>query len=113
MKVITAYSGEEGLRKAAETFPDLIVLDIRLPDISGIEVCKKLKSEAQFRIIPIIVFSVDNIIRNITAAYDVGADYYLIKDQNAIKVLEVLIKSVFLRRHKKILNISRKDSEVA
>ncbi len=74
-----AATGHEGLRLADE-LPDLIILDLHLPDISGIEVCLRLKSSPRTTSIPII---------NVTAAYagseersqalDAGADGYLLR----------------------------------
>jgi len=49
-----AVTGEEGLRIAEETQPDLILLDIHMPDMSGIEVCEKLRAMPQFEKTPII-----------------------------------------------------------
>ena len=54
-KVVTSRTGEEGYRLAGEFSPDLIVLDLMLPDISGIEVCRLLRQEAKTRNLPIIM----------------------------------------------------------
>lgn len=56
-EVIRAADGEAGLRRAQETIPDLILLDMLLPKVTGLEVLKGLKSDARTRDIPVIVLS--------------------------------------------------------
>jgi two-component system KDP operon response regulator KdpE len=75
-KVTTASRGEEGLALAATTGPDLIVLDLGLPDMDGVEVCTRLREWTQ---IPIIILSVRDSERDKVAALDMGADDYLTK----------------------------------
>lgn len=75
-EVTIANRGEEGLALAAAHPPDLIILDLGLPDIDGIEVCARLREWSQ---IPIIVLSVRDNERDKVAALDKGADDYLSK----------------------------------
>lgn len=75
-RVTTAGRGEEGLALAATTEPDLIILDLGLPDMDGVEVCGQLREWTQ---IPIIVLSVRDSERDKVAALDMGADDYLTK----------------------------------
>ena len=56
-KVILAENGETGIAAARQEIPDLILLDILLPHISGIEVCKKLKDDQTIKHIPVVFFS--------------------------------------------------------
>jgi CheY-like chemotaxis protein len=56
-KVTAAADGEEGLRRAGEELPDLILLDMMLPKISGLDVLRKLKQEPQTQAIPVVVLS--------------------------------------------------------
>jgi two-component system KDP operon response regulator KdpE len=74
--VTTASRGEEGLTLAAANPPHLIILDLGLPDIDGVEVCARLREWTQ---IPIIVLSVRDGERDKVAALDKGADDYLTK----------------------------------
>lgn len=75
-KVTVAGRGEDGLALAAAELPDLIILDLGLPDIDGIEVCSRLREWTQ---IPIIVLSVRESERDKVLALDRGADDYLTK----------------------------------
>jgi two-component system KDP operon response regulator KdpE len=75
-RVTTASSGEEGLALAAAEKPDLIILDLRLPDMDGIEVCADLRHWYKN---PIIVLSVRDAERDKVLALDSGADDYLVK----------------------------------
>jgi two-component system KDP operon response regulator KdpE len=75
-RVSIANRGEEGLALAAAEQPDLIVLDMSLPDMDGVEVCKQLRSWTQ---VPIIILSVREGERDKVSALDAGADDYLTK----------------------------------
>ena len=75
-KVSVATRGEEGLTLAAANVPDLIILDLGLPDMDGIEVCARLREWSQA---PIIILSVRESEKEKVAALDKGADDYLTK----------------------------------
>src|SRR3970040_67710 len=75
-RVTTASRGEEGLALAAANPPDLIILDLGLPDLSGLEVCARLRAWAQTTI---NVLSVRDAEQDKVAALDRGADDYLSK----------------------------------
>lgn len=75
-RVSTASRGEEGLTLAASTEPDIVILDLGLPDMDGVEVCTRLREWTQ---IPIIILSVRDSERDKVAALDKGADDYLTK----------------------------------
>jgi two-component system KDP operon response regulator KdpE len=75
-KVTTASRGEEGLTLAATSEPDIIILDLGLPDMDGVEVCSRLREWTQC---PVIVLSARDGERDKVAALDAGADDYLTK----------------------------------
>ena len=75
-RVTTASRGEEGLTLAATNEPDLVILDLGLPDMDGVEVCTRLREWTQ---VPIIILSVRDSERDKVAALDQGADDYLTK----------------------------------
>jgi DNA-binding response OmpR family regulator len=75
-RVITAYDGHEALRLAREFHPDLIVLDLMLPGISGLEVCRTLRAESDVPIIMLTAMSSDD---DRLTGLDLGADDYVTK----------------------------------
>ncbi|MGQ9813968.1 MAG: response regulator [Candidatus Roseilinea sp.] len=75
-RVSTAARGEDGLALAAAEKPDLVILDMGLPDMDGLEVCARLR---EWSAVPIIVLSVRDSERDKVAALDKGADDYLTK----------------------------------
>jgi two-component system KDP operon response regulator KdpE len=75
-EVIAAASGQEGLSKAAVDFPDVLVLDLGLPDLDGLEVCRRIRQWSQ---VPIIVLSATGSEDRKVAALDGGADDYVTK----------------------------------
>ena len=77
--VITAPDGEEGLKKAKEENPDLLVLDLMMPKMNGYEVCRMLKFDDQYKNIPIIVLSALDQQEEREKAVESGADAVFIK----------------------------------
>jgi two-component system alkaline phosphatase synthesis response regulator PhoP len=75
-RVLTAYDGNEALRLARENHPDLIVLDLMLPGISGLEVCRILRQESDVPIIMLTALTTDD---DRLAGLDLGADDYVTK----------------------------------
>jgi two-component system KDP operon response regulator KdpE len=75
-EVATAGTGEEGILAAAETAPDLVLLDLGLPDLDGTEVIERVRS---FSDVPVIVLSVRDRQADKVAALDAGADDYVTK----------------------------------
>jgi two-component system alkaline phosphatase synthesis response regulator PhoP len=78
-KVITATSGEQAIIEAGGKTPDLIILDLMLPDIDGLEVCRKLKSDVKTERIPIIMLSAKGEETDIVTGLELGADDYVTK----------------------------------
>jgi two-component system, OmpR family, KDP operon response regulator KdpE len=93
-RVSVAMRGEEGLAIAAAEQPDLIILDMSLPDIEGIQVCKELREWTQT---PIIILSVRDSEKDKVAALDAGADDYLTKP---FGIEELLARVRVALRHK-------------
>jgi two-component system KDP operon response regulator KdpE len=75
-RISTAISGEQGIALAVSQPPDIIILDLSLPDIDGIQVCEQIREWSR---IPIIVLSVREKEKDKVAALDAGADDYLTK----------------------------------
>ncbi len=95
--VISASNGQVGFNKAVKQVPDLIISDIKMPKMDGIELCKKIKTDAKFRHVPVILLS-DNTKENVKLeGLDVGADSYLAKPFN-LKELEFVISNMIKSR---------------
>ncbi|MDH3809744.1 MAG: response regulator [Desulfuromonadales bacterium] len=77
--VITATDGEEGLVKARKKQPDLILLDIMLPKMDGMEVCRRLKGDPSLPFIPIIMVTAKADSKDVVAGLEAGGDEYLSK----------------------------------
>ena len=90
-KVIFAKNGEEGLNMANETIPDLIITDVMMPVLSGIELCKKLKNQVITSHIPIIILSAKTETSQQIEGLEMGADVYMIKPFN-IDILKVQVQ---------------------
>lgn len=80
----TATTGQEGLIKAIDKPPDIVILDLGLPDMNGIEVCRELRSWTS---VPILILSVHSAEADKIAALDEGADDYLTKPFSAGELL--------------------------
>ncbi|MFA5010480.1 MAG: response regulator [Ignavibacteria bacterium] len=97
-EVITALNGKEALSNVTENKPDLILLDIMMPEINGFEVCKRLKSNAATSKIPIIFLTAkENEIDEIIGL-ELGADDYIQKPISPRKVI-ARVKSVIRRTY--------------
>src|SRR2546421_6570408 len=76
-EVLTANDGEEGLRSARDDRPDAIVLDLQLPRLNGVDVCRRLRSEGNA--VPIIMLTARSAVPDRISGLDAGADDYLVK----------------------------------
>ena len=93
-----AYDGPQGLEKAVSFGPSVIILDCNLPRMSGVEVCKVLKSQPGTRTIPVVMFSADNKLAQMSSAYSAGADFYVTKDREGSNNLPKLVEACYQRR---------------
>jgi len=94
--VVEAYDGHEAIKKANEEMPDLIILDLMLPGMDGIEVCQHLKTDTQTEKIPIIMLTAKDNIDDKVKGLQIGADDYVTKPF-VLKELKARIKSVMRR----------------
>ena len=95
--VLLANNGEKGLKDARSFEPDLILLDLMLPGIQGIDVCRVIKSDENIKNTPIIILSALGQEEDIVKGLDAGADDYVSKPFS-LDILNARIKSV-LRRY--------------
>jgi two-component system, OmpR family, alkaline phosphatase synthesis response regulator PhoP len=94
---IPAESGEEGLRLIRAEKPDLILLDLMLPGVDGLEVCRRLKRDAATEGIPLIMLTAKGEETDIVAGLELGADDYLTKPFSP-RVLMARIRAVLRRK---------------
>lgn len=92
-RVVVAANGREGLQKAYQARPDLIILDIMMPEMDGWEVCQRLRELSN---VPIIMLTARNIKGDIVKGLESGADDYLTKPFSAAE-LEARIQAVLRR----------------
>ena len=95
-RVCTALDGEEGLGLVKKEVPDLVVLDLMLPGIDGIEICRKLKSDSATRSISIIMVTAKGEESDIVLGLGIGADDYVVKPFSP-RELTARVKSVLRR----------------
>ena len=91
-------SGEEALRKIPRERPDLVVLDLMLPGVDGLEVCRSLKSESTTRDIPIIMLTAKSEEADVVTGLELGADDYITKPFSP-RVLTARIRAALASRH--------------
>ncbi len=84
---IAAYNGIDALKAAIQEKPDLIMLDINMPQLSGLDVCAQLKQHPDVSHIPIILVTAHSDTQDIVRGFEVGADDYLIKPYNYMEML--------------------------
>ena len=89
---VVARNGREGVEKAMDNHPDLILLDVMMPELSGWEVCTTLKSAPETRHIPIAMLTVKSEIRDLITGMQVGADDYITKPFTRKKLLSTVRK---------------------
>ncbi|MEC3793550.1 response regulator, partial [Clostridioides difficile] len=96
-EVSYSYDGFDGFIKAKEIKPDLILLDWMLPNISGIEVLRKIRSDKDLKNIPVIMLTAKNMENDKVEGLEIGADDYITKPFNPLE-LTARVKSQ-LRRY--------------
>jgi two-component system phosphate regulon response regulator PhoB len=96
-EVLSATDGQDGLRRAQTNLPDLILLDLMLPVIEGLEVCRVLKSGARTRDIPLLILTARSEEIDEVVGFQMGADDYVTKPFK-IKPLIQRIKALLRRK---------------
>jgi len=86
-QLITASDGEAALRKVEEDPPDLILLDLMMPKLSGYEVCQRIKSDKKTQFIPVIVITALKELEDKLKAIEMGADDFLMKPFNKVELV--------------------------
>ena len=78
-EVTTTVNGEEALQQASHLIPDIIIMDVRMPRMTGYEACRLMKADHNLKDIPVMFLSAKGQDSEIQAGLDVGAEEYLLK----------------------------------
>ncbi len=98
-RVRCVATGEEALAEARQTLPDLIVLDLLLPAVDGLEVCRRLKADSRTQHIPIVMLTAKGEESDMVAGLELGADDYVTKPFSP-RVLLARVKTILRRKGK-------------
>ena len=91
--VVSAFSGKEGLAMAKNVSPDLIILDVMLPEIDGYKICRLLKFDERYKKIPVVMLTARAQEEDKILGKQTGADAYLVKSEKP-EVLIALIQTM-------------------
>lgn len=95
--VLKAFDGEEALERISRERPDLIILDVMMPKMSGLEVCRYLKNDEKTMQIPVVMLTSKNYVEDKITGFETGADDYLTKPFN-IKELQVRVQTLIQKK---------------
>jgi DNA-binding response OmpR family regulator len=107
-QVIPVTSGEQAIKKVKSVTPDLVILDLMLPGVDGLEVCKLLKADPKIKSVPIVMLTAKGEESDIITGLELGADDYLPKPFSP-KVLIARVRAVLRRRG---LNVVDEDGVI-
>ncbi len=96
-EIAAANTGKQALEKAVSESPDLIILDVMMPDMDGTEVCRRLRAEPTTRTISIIMFTAKSMVDDKVAGFEAGADDYLTKPTHPAELVS-RVRAVLARR---------------
>ena len=95
-EVTTTANGEEALNQASQLVPDIIIMDVRMPRMTGYDACRAMKADTTLKDIPVVFLSAKGQDSEIHTGLDVGAEEYLLKpfapDQLAERIKTILAK---------------------
>lgn len=113
-KTITVSSGPQALKAAAASKPDLIFLDIMMPEMDGFDVCRRLKADEGTRDIPIIFLTSRSDTEGVVRGFEVGAADYVTKPFNKTELLARMKTHIELKRSRdRVIDLERHNSVLA
>jgi DNA-binding response OmpR family regulator len=113
-EVLTAYDGNGGIEKAYSTLPDLILLDVMMPDISGFEVCKILVNDERTKHIPIILVTARAGAEDTKEGLEAGAFDYIKKPFNRVELMARVKSALKLSdANRQLLDVGKRTTYVA
>jgi len=111
-EVITAFSGSEGIEKANTEFPDVIILDVIMPEMDGFETCRKLRASRDTKHIPVVmVTAISNSPENRKKGLDAGADAFMSKPIDEGELVAQVRSMLRIKRSEDILRKERDSLE--
>ncbi len=109
-KIEKAANGAELYDKLAEKSIDLILLDVVLPDTNGYDICRKLKSDSDYKTIPILFLTIKDDSRDIVRGFEAGGEDYILKPYNPMEVLarldnqlKILLSQRIIKQYNQVL----------
>jgi len=113
--VLSALKGEEGLELARKKKPDLLILDLMLPEIDGFEICKILKQNSQTAYLPIIILTAKGEEADKIVGLELGADDYVTKPfspRELVARVKAILRRVQEKPRKKLLKAGTLEMDV-
>jgi two-component system, cell cycle response regulator len=113
-EVLTAFNGPQALEVARSAGPDVILLDVMMPGMNGVEVCRELKNDANLRSIPVIMVSAREMDEDVIRGLDAGAHDYVTKPFNA-RIVMARVRSAARAKeaHDLIADMNQRLAELA
>ncbi|MFB3057498.1 MAG: response regulator transcription factor, partial [Ignavibacteriaceae bacterium] len=110
-EVLTAYDGKSGIEKAITEIPDLILLDVMMPDINGFDVCKTLVNDSKTSTIPIILVTAKTDVEDTKEGLDAGAYGYIKKPFNKVELLARVKSALKLSEaNKQLVEVEKRNT---
>jgi len=103
-RVEVARDGVEALERVRELDPDIVVLDVMMPRMSGFQVCEKIRADAGLRDIPVVMVTALNEVGDVERAVDAGADDFLTKPVNRLELVTRVTSLLRVRQLKRQLD---------
>lgn len=97
--IVEADNGVDALELALQKYPDLVLSDIMMPKMDGLELCKRIKEDIQLEHIPVVLMTAKSMVEHIKEGFSVGADDYIVKPFN-IEILVTRLQNMLLSREK-------------
>ena len=116
-EILVATSGRKAIEIALKTQPDLILMDVVMPDMDGLETCKQLKENPQTAEIPVIFLTAMSESSDVIKGFDVGGQDYIIKPFNKVEVIARVKNHIELKKSKEeaklyALELEQKNQEL-
>ena len=110
-EVLSAYDGKSGIEKAITEIPDLILLDVMMPDINGFDVCKTLVNDSRTSTIPIILVTAKTDVEDTKEGLDAGAYGYIKKPFNKVELLARVKSALKLSEaNKQLVEVEKRNT---